>query len=83
MEEMVVTILSALLLVILITWAFLQSWRATLIPAAAIPVSLIGTFTVMAALGLSINTLTLFAMTLAIGIVVDALWSHSRHRLAR
>ena len=51
MEEMVVTILSALLLVILITWAFLQSWRATLIPAAAIPVSLIGTFTVMAALG--------------------------------
>ena len=69
MEEMVVTILSALLLVILITWAFLQSWRATLIPAAAIPVSLIGTFTVMAALGLSINA--------------HALWSHSRHRLAR
>lgn len=71
MEEMVVTILSALLLVILITWAFLQSWRATLIPAAAIPVSLIGTFTVMAALGLSINTLTLFGLILVIGSLVD------------
>jgi HAE1 family hydrophobic/amphiphilic exporter-1/multidrug efflux pump len=57
--------------VILVVYLFLQSWRATIIPAVAVPVSLIGTFAGMAALGFSINTLTLFGMVLAIGIVVD------------
>jgi multidrug efflux pump len=59
------------LLVILVIYGFLRTWRATLIPALAIPVSLVGTFTVMAALGFSINILTLLALTLAIGLVVD------------
>src|SRR6185436_10841489 len=58
-------------LVILVVFLFLQNWRATLIPMLAVPVSLIGTFAGLFALGLSINTLTLFAMVLAIGIVVD------------
>ena len=65
------TILEALLLVILVIVAFLQSWRAAVIPIVAIPVSLIGTFAVMAALGFSLNTLSLFGLVLAIGIVVD------------
>ena len=60
-----------MILVILVVYLFLQSWRATLIPAVAVPVSLIGTFAGMSALGFSINTLTLFGMVLAIGIVVD------------
>ncbi|MCB6442856.1 efflux RND transporter permease subunit, partial [Streptococcus salivarius] len=59
------------LLVVLITWIFLQSWRATLIPVLAIPVSLLGTFTSFYIFGFTINTLTLFALVLAIGIVVD------------
>ena len=58
-------------LVVLVVYLFLQSWRATLIPTTAVPVSLIGTFAGMQALGFSINTLTLFGMVLAIGIVVD------------
>jgi Cation/multidrug efflux pump len=58
-------------LVILVVYLFLQSWRATLIPGVAVPVSLIGTFAGMQALGFSINTLTLFGMVLAIGMVVD------------
>src|SRR6185436_13382505 len=58
-------------LVILVVFLFLQNWRATLIPMLAVPVSLIGTFAGLYALGMSINTLTLFAMVLAIGIVVD------------
>src|SRR5215470_7441044 len=70
-EEVVKTLRDALILVILVVYLFLQSWRATLIPAVAVPVSLIGTFAGMAALGFSINTLTLFGMILAIGIVVD------------
>ena len=65
------TLAEALLLVVLVVYLFLQSWRATLIPAIAVPVSLIGTFAGMAVLGFSINTLTLFGMVLAIGIVVD------------
>ncbi len=63
--------MEAMALVILVVFLFLQSWRATLIPAIAVPVSLIGTFAGLAALDFSINTLTLFGMVLAIGIVVD------------
>ena len=65
------TFIETLLLVVLITWIFLQSWRATLIPVLAIPVSLLGTFTSFYIFGFTINTLTLFALVLAIGIVVD------------
>ncbi len=70
-KEVVKTLLEAMALVILVVFLFLQSWRATLIPAVAVPVSLIGTFAGLAALDFSINTLTLFGMVLAIGIVVD------------
>lgn len=70
-REVVKTLGEAMLLVILVVFLFLQSWRATLIPAIAVPISLIGTLAGMDALGFSINTLTLFGMVLAIGIVVD------------
>jgi HAE1 family hydrophobic/amphiphilic exporter-1/multidrug efflux pump len=70
-KEVIKTLGEALLLVILVVFVFLQSWRATLIPALAAPISLIGTLAGMEALGFSINTLTLFGMVLAIGIVVD------------
>ena len=70
-KEVMKTLVEATLLVILVVFIFLQSWRATLIPAIAVPISLIGTLAGMAALGFSINTLTLFGMVLAIGIVVD------------
>jgi len=70
-KEVVVTLLIAVLLVVLVTFLFLQSMRATLIPITAIPVSLIGTFTGMQLLGFSINMLTLFGLVLAIGVVVD------------
>ncbi|PTQ92290.1 HAE1 family hydrophobic/amphiphilic exporter-1/multidrug efflux pump [Nitrosomonas nitrosa] len=70
-KEVVKTLGEATLLVILVVFLFLQSWRATLIPIVAVPISLIGTFAGMSALGFSINTLTLFGMVLAIGIVVD------------
>lgn len=69
--EVVKTFLEAMALVMLIVFLFLQSWRATLIPMLAVPVSLIGTFGAFVLLGFSINTLTLFAMVLAIGLVVD------------
>jgi multidrug efflux pump len=62
---------AALMLVVLVVFVFLQNWRATLIPMLAVPVSLIGTFAGLWLFGFSINTLTLFAMVLAIGIVVD------------
>ncbi|MDO9104558.1 MAG: multidrug efflux RND transporter permease subunit [Methylovulum sp.] len=65
------TLFEAILLVVLVIVVFLQNWRATLIPLLAVPVSLIGTFAVMSALGLSLNTLSLFGLVLAIGIVVD------------
>ena len=65
------TIYEAVVLVILVMIVFLQSWRTAIVPIVAIPVSLIGTFAVMAALGFSINNLTLFGLVLAIGIVVD------------
>jgi HAE1 family hydrophobic/amphiphilic exporter-1/multidrug efflux pump len=70
-REVVKTLLEAMALVFLVVFVFLQNWRATLIPFAAVPVSLIGTFAGLMALGYSINTLTLFGMVLAIGIVVD------------
>jgi len=70
-KEVVITLVIAMILVILTVWVFLQDFRTTLIPAATIPVSLIGTFGVMMALGMSINTLSLFGLVLAIGIVVD------------
>src|SRR5919106_608056 len=65
------TIYEAVVLVVLVTIVFLQSWRTAIVPIVAIPVSLIGTFAVMAGLGFSINNLTLFGLVLAIGIVVD------------
>jgi len=70
-QEVVKTLLLALTLVIIVVFIFLQSWRATLIPILAIPVSIIGTFIFFIPLGFTINTLTLFALVLAIGIVVD------------
>jgi hydrophobe/amphiphile efflux-1 (HAE1) family protein len=70
-EEVVKTLVEAMALVIAVVFLFLQSWRATLIPLVAVPVSLIGTFAGLLLLGYSINTLTLFGMVLAIGIVVD------------
>ncbi|MBZ2167451.1 efflux RND transporter permease subunit [Marinobacter sp. F4216] len=70
-DEVIITLYQAIGLVILVVFLFLQNWRATLIPSIAIPVSLIGTFAVMALLGYSINTITLFGLVLAIGIVVD------------
>lgn len=70
-HEVVITFAEALLLVMLIVYIFLQSWRATLIPMLAVPVSLIGTFAAFIVLDFTINTLTLFGMVLAIGLVVD------------
>ena len=70
-REVVKTLLEAMALVFLVVFLFLQNWRATLIPFAAVPVSLLGTFAGLFLLGYSINTLTLFGMVLAIGIVVD------------
>lgn len=70
-NEVLHTLVEALLLVILVVFLFLQNWRATLIPVLAIPVSLIGTFIFFIPFGFTINTLTLFAFVLAIGIVVD------------
>lgn len=69
--EVVITLLIAIVLVVLVIFLFLQDWRTTLIPALTIPVSLIGTFFLMKVLGFSINTLTLFGLTLATGLVVD------------
>jgi hydrophobe/amphiphile efflux-1 (HAE1) family protein len=70
-EAVVHTLLEAILLVVLVVILFLQTWRASIIPLAAVPVSLVGTFAVMHALGFSINALSLFGLVLAIGIVVD------------
>ena len=70
-HEVVVTLSIAVVLVFLVVYLFLQNWRATLIPVLAVPVSLVGTFAGLLMLGYSINTLTLFGMVLAIGIVVD------------
>ncbi|SFK24053.1 multidrug efflux pump [Nitrosomonas aestuarii] len=69
--EVVKTLVEAMVLVVLVVYLFLQSWRATIIPIIAVPISLIGTFAGLWLLGYSINTMTLFAMVLSIGIVVD------------
>lgn len=70
-EEVILTIFIAIVLVVGVVYVFLQSWRATIIPVIAIPISLLGTFTVLAALGMSVNNLSLFGFVLAVGIVVD------------
>ncbi len=70
-KEISTTLVEAMLLVILVVFLFLQNWRATMIPLVAVPVSLIGTFAVFPLLGFSINTLSLFGLVLAIGLVVD------------
>jgi hydrophobe/amphiphile efflux-1 (HAE1) family protein len=70
-NAVVITLLEAVLLVVAVVILFLQTWRASIIPLAAVPVSLVGTFAIMLALGFSINMLTLFGLVLAIGIVVD------------
>src|SRR5258708_7194400 len=71
LKEVVKTLFIVFLLVAIVAFLFLQSWRATLIPILAVPISLVGSFAAFSALGFSINTLTLFGMVLAIGIVVD------------
>jgi len=71
MKEIVTTLLEAIVLVIIVVFLFLQNWRATLIPLLAVPVSLVGTFAIFPMLGFSINTLSLFGLILAIGLVVD------------
>ncbi|PCG08749.1 hydrophobe/amphiphile efflux-1 family RND transporter [Sphingomonas ginsenosidimutans] len=70
-EEVVKTLLEAIILVVIVMFVFLQSWRATLVPAIAVPVVLLGTFAVFYVAGFSINTLTLFGLVLAIGLLVD------------
>jgi hydrophobe/amphiphile efflux-1 (HAE1) family protein len=70
-HELIKTIYEAMILVVIVVLVFLQGWRPALIPIAAIPVSLVGTFAAMAAMGYGINNLTLFGLVLAVGIVVD------------
>jgi multidrug efflux pump len=70
-RSVVVTLFEAVLLVVIVVIVFLQTWRASIIPLVAVPVSLIGTFAVMLAMGFSLNTLSLFGLVLSIGIVVD------------
>ncbi len=71
MQEVIKTLFEAVLLVVLVMYVFLQNWRATLIPTLTVPIVILGTFAVLWLLGLSINTLTLFALVLAIGLLVD------------
>ena len=70
-KEIIVTLLIAILLVIVVVYVFLQGWRATMIPLLAVPVSLVGTFVLFPVFGFSVNTLSLFGLVLAIGLVVD------------
>jgi multidrug efflux pump len=70
-DEVVKTLAEAVLLVVLVMWLFLQNWRATLIPAIAVPIVLLGTFGVLSVFGFSINTLTMFGIVLSIGLLVD------------
>jgi len=70
-HEILITLIEAMVLVVFVVYLFLQNWRATFIPMVAVPVSLIGTFAMFPALGFSINTLSLFGLVLAIGLVVD------------
>src|SRR6516225_4157288 len=71
LHDIVITLFEALVLVVIVVYIFLQSWRATLIPLCAVPVSLVGTFVMFPLFGFSINTLSLFGLVLAIGLVVD------------
>ena len=71
MDEIVKTLIEAIVLVVIVVFVFLQNWRATIIPLCAVPVSLIGTFALFPLFGFSINTLSLFGLVLAIGLVVD------------
>ena len=71
LNEIKHTLFEAIILVIVVVYVFLQGWRATLIPLLAVPVSLVGTFVIFPFLGFSINTLSLFGLVLAIGLVVD------------
>jgi HAE1 family hydrophobic/amphiphilic exporter-1 len=71
MKEIIQTLLIAIVLVILVVYVFLQDWRATLIPLLAVPVSLVGTFIFFPLFGFSINTLSMFGLVLAVGLVVD------------
>ncbi len=70
-EDVIKTLIEAIILVVLVMFLFLQNWRATLIPAVAVPVVLLGTFGILAMFGYTINTLTLFALVLVIGLLVD------------
>jgi multidrug efflux pump subunit AcrB len=70
-QEVIETLVIAIILVVIVMYLFLQSWRATLVPAIAVPVVLLGTFGILSLFGYSINTLTLFGMVLAIGLLVD------------
>ena len=70
-EEVVITLAEAIVLVVIVMFLFLQNWRATLIPAIAVPVVLLGTFGILAVFGFTINTLTLFGLVLSIGLLVD------------
>jgi hydrophobe/amphiphile efflux-1 (HAE1) family protein len=70
-HEVIVTVFIAIALVVAVVFAFLQTWRATIIPVVAIPISLIGTFSILQLLGISINNLSMFGLILAVGIVVD------------
>src|SRR5437660_2272959 len=70
-KEIILTLVIAIALVILVVFLFLQGWRATLIPLLAVPVSLVGTFVFFPLFGFSVNTLSLFGLVLAIGLVVD------------
>ncbi len=70
-QDVIKTLIEAIILVVLVMFLFLQNWRATLIPAVAVPVVLLGTFGILALFGYSINTLTLFALVLVIGLLVD------------
>src|SRR3546814_10581026 len=70
-KAVVTTLLEAVVLVVLVVILFLQTWRASIIPLIAVPVSIVGTFAALHLLGFSINTLSLFGLVLAIGIVVD------------
>src|SRR5262249_43052869 len=70
-HEVQKTLFEAIVLVVIVVLVFLQTWRATIIPLVAVPVSLVGTFAAMAAFGFSLNNLSLFGLVLAIGIVVD------------
>jgi hydrophobe/amphiphile efflux-1 (HAE1) family protein len=70
-HEVIVTVFIAILLVVGVVFVFLQTWRATIIPVVAIPISLVGTFSILHALGISINNLSMFGLILAVGIVVD------------